>query len=99
MKMFILLSVCAALMGCATAVPAPATVSYLLVLPPSEMLKDCALIAPPDVKAYTAATADQKEGKLYDFAMAQLTSLSGCNQQWQALRGWVGQQKRIYPTK
>jgi hypothetical protein len=98
MKLFILLAVCTTLLGCASAVTAPAVVSYQLVLPPSELLKNCHLVTPPAVERYTTGTAAQKEAMLYDFSMASLTSLAKCNQQWAVLRGWMGQQKLIYPT-
>jgi hypothetical protein len=96
MKRFILLSACTALMGCATAPPHITSVNYQLVVPAPELLKNCIMVAPPNVKEYATATVSQKETMLYNFSMAELTSLAKCNKQWESLRAWQDQQKLIY---
>lgn len=64
--------------------------------PPQALVKNCNLIAPPNVELYSLSTPEKKEELLYTFSMAQMDSLVRCNEQQESLRLWISEQLRLY---
>lgn len=96
MKPLIILILAAAfLTGCATA-PAITTTQYVLIKPPSEMVKDCLVEAPPAIEKYLSVSFSEKEKLLYQFSDTQLNNLAKCNKQWKSLRAWISSQDLLY---
>ena len=70
---------------------------YIVVEPSADMIKDCEdLSIPPDRNAYRAATSQERERMLHEYASSEQTAVTKCNKRWPILRDWITQQKQLY---
>lgn len=103
LKTFLLVLVASAfalLAGCQT-VPEQVVqpnVKYTLVKPSADLLKHCDIVtAPPDRATYLAASPEEKERMLTEFASSLLNvDIPACNKRWDILLDWYAAQEKVY---
>ena len=97
-KIFLLLTllVLTMLAGCDTMLKQPPQWRNVFVKPTAAMTKDCPITAPPDKKAFMAASENERLKILGTSDIQHLGDLQNCNEQWKALRQWYAEQEVIY---
>lgn len=84
--------------GCAVTQP-PAEVTKtrnIFIEPSSALTKDCEIAPPPDKATFMAATPQQRQDWLHDYARVLQSNLKQCNKQWATVRDWYDTNRKLY---
>ena len=92
-RLFLLMITAFLLVGCKTVYID--RIEYRFNPVPDKLMQDCKLVAPPDAKAYLAATPTERELQLGDVMKAQYQETRNCNIDKASLREWNERQIKL----